>query len=181
MKIDMTKVEVPANNDNTPRVSPVIEPGVQDLTITKASDKIAGTGTAYVEIELTSKDPNKQYPLIERFFTSSKALPRLKVLYETLLGEDFTGEIDTEVLNPKLVGKTATWMVDGEEYPKESAGKVYTNVRPRLAFNNFLNPSADSKPYIKPLPVTPTTGTATGIPDGVDINTVTSLPDDLPF
>lgn len=179
MKIDMTDVVVPTNNNNSPRVSPVIEPGIQELTITKASDKIATTGTAYVEIELTSKDPNKQYPLIERFFTSPKSKHRLLALYQGVLGQEFTGDIDTDELNPKLVGKSATFMVDGEEFPKVVGDKVFTNVRARLAFSNFINPEPNATPYIKPMPKTDTTASPVG--DLPQVPNVDSGVNDLPF
>lgn len=176
MKINIQGVEKPQDN----RVAKVITPGVQQLQIVKLEDKTASTGTAFVEVTFNTPENPVEYPLVERFFVSPKIKWRIVHFLNEVLGRELTeDEIDTDILKPELLGKINTYVVDGEEYPKQGAdGKVYTNVRARLAFNNFINPPAGIEPYIKALPKVADEDSTL---DSINIGSVTSKNDDLPF
>lgn len=163
-------VDVPAENTST---FIAVQPGYQNLTVKSVEDVKSQSGTLGVKVTFESDkggEFSQSWWLADSSGNELKtAMPSFQYLMVKFSGEKLEGNISTDLISAKLVGKTTDVTVGGRRYTSEKDGKKYNNTAAWLPFSGWAGNS---------------TVRYTGEWESEDTNTLetaTAKTDDLPF
>lgn len=119
-----------------------VQPGYQKLTINSVEDVTSSKkGSLGVKVTFSSDKGgtfNQDWWLASSDNQPLKAaMPSFKYLVEKFTGNPLDGNVSTEALSVKLVGRSLDVTVGERRYTTEKDGKVYNNVAAWLPFAGY--------------------------------------------
>lgn len=135
-------VDVPVENPGFVAV----EPGYQTLTIKSVEDVVSSNkGSLGVKVTFESDKGgtfSQDWWLANSAGESlEKAMPSFQYLVLKFSGAKLEGNISTDLISAKLVGKSLDVTVGGRKYTSEKDGKKYNNTSAWLPFSGYAGNS----------------------------------------